>query len=144
MMDFSDELADPAATISGIGSREQMAQFLAALRRDLLSHKEEWQNRTLEDYLESMEAWLTRMGNDTFEEQPHPACWRAMAWMLWGEETMNDGVLPLGRILHHVSIRWRRAAAREGVSGQPGEVAHNVRGPKQFKGNISMWPRRQL
>jgi hypothetical protein len=65
-----------------ISSKEDAADFIAALRDDLVNHKESWQNWTLEGYLESMEAWLRSMGDKVLEQPVQPATWRALAEVL--------------------------------------------------------------
>lgn len=44
--------------IETIKSREELLSFIKMLRNDLKENKEGWQNHNLEDYLESIEAWL--------------------------------------------------------------------------------------
>jgi hypothetical protein len=55
---------------------------VAALRDDLAAHKESWQNWALDDYLESIEAWLREMGDNVLEPPVQPATWRAVAYVL--------------------------------------------------------------
>lgn len=44
-----------------VASRDDFVAFVDALRHDLTAHPEEWQNSTLNDFLESLAAWLQDM-----------------------------------------------------------------------------------
>ena len=44
--------------IAEVDSREKLADFVGALRLDLKTHKNEWENPTLEQFLDAMEAWI--------------------------------------------------------------------------------------
>jgi hypothetical protein len=52
-----------------------LVERLRDLRRDLRDNPDEWQNHTLEDYLEAIEAWL----EDTKERAPHEPTWEFVA-----------------------------------------------------------------
>ncbi|AFH61740.1 DUF7660 family protein [Paenibacillus caseinilyticus] len=41
-----------------VQSKEDFVRFLSELRINLSEHPAEWENRSLESYLEAMEAWL--------------------------------------------------------------------------------------
>ncbi|MEB9656614.1 hypothetical protein P4J32_03010, partial [Bacillus cereus] len=43
---------------TGVDSKEKLVEFLFYLQKDFKENKDEWENITLEDYLESLEAWL--------------------------------------------------------------------------------------
>ncbi|KOS66335.1 hypothetical protein AEA09_16415 [Lysinibacillus contaminans] len=47
--------------VENIKSREDLIKFINHLRKDLQSNSAEWENITLEDYLEAMEAWINDM-----------------------------------------------------------------------------------
>ncbi|MNP56915.1 hypothetical protein D3C76_1516810 [compost metagenome] len=49
------------AMIGEISSKEDFLNFLSALRKDLAQHNEEWENPTLDSYLEAMEEWIGGM-----------------------------------------------------------------------------------
>ena len=53
-MDFEDR-------ISSIKSKDELADFVSALREDLTTNGDRWENPTLERFLEAMEAWLRVM-----------------------------------------------------------------------------------
>ncbi|NWB51291.1 MULTISPECIES: hypothetical protein [Pseudomonas] len=44
--------------IDKIETKEDFAEFIGKLRSELLNAPEEWENTTLERFLESMEAWI--------------------------------------------------------------------------------------
>lgn len=44
--------------IDKIETKEDFAEFIGKLRGELLNAPEEWENTTLEKFLESMEAWI--------------------------------------------------------------------------------------
>lgn len=69
---FSDEAGLKAAAAS-ISTQPELASFIANLRRDLAAHPEEWENATLERYLEALEAV---MHETRFKDEPG---WRTMA-----------------------------------------------------------------
>jgi hypothetical protein len=47
--------------VSSIGSKDNLAEFVYLLREDLLKNREAWENTTVENYLEAMEAWIRVM-----------------------------------------------------------------------------------
>jgi len=51
---------------------------LRELRQDLLDHPQDWENHTLSDYLESLQAWL----EDTRERVPAEPSWDFIANLL--------------------------------------------------------------
>jgi len=48
-------------TVDSVRSREDFVRFIVALRHDLAAHPEEWQHLTLDDFLESLFAWVQDM-----------------------------------------------------------------------------------
>ena len=42
-----------------VDSKEKLVEFLFYLQKDFKENQADWENITLEDYLESMEAWLS-------------------------------------------------------------------------------------
>ena len=48
-------------SIEEIISKDDFANFLNALNRDLMLNPDDWENTTLERFLEAMEAWLRSM-----------------------------------------------------------------------------------
>lgn len=44
--------------VVGIKTREEFADFICGLKGDLELNQDEWENPTLERFLEAMEAWV--------------------------------------------------------------------------------------
>jgi len=61
-----------------VASKDQLAAFVHALANDLHSHPEEWENATLETYLEALSVWLEVKG----EPPPQSPRWKDIANML--------------------------------------------------------------
>jgi len=51
-------LDDPGAAVAAIRSKGDLVEFVRSLRFDLLNAPQEWENDTLESYLEAISAWL--------------------------------------------------------------------------------------
>lgn len=69
-----------------VNSREDLIKFINLLRKDLQTNKDEWENITLEDFLEAMEAWITDIeGYYSNSNQPVPKLpsWRIVADILY-------------------------------------------------------------
>ncbi|MGA3241082.1 MAG: hypothetical protein ABSG03_32855 [Bryobacteraceae bacterium] len=47
--------------VSSVGSKDDLAEFVCMLRDNLAKNREEWENTTLENFLEAMEAWIRVM-----------------------------------------------------------------------------------
>lgn len=67
--------------IPHIQSKEDLIRFIFELRSDLDINKENWENPSLDRYLEAMEAWLT----DTNEEFSQPS-WKLFADILYASK----------------------------------------------------------
>lgn len=68
-----------------VTSRDEFVQFAKALRGDLSLHPEEWQNRTLDDFLEALSAWVQDMDGYYINNQlPEPKSldWKILAEMM--------------------------------------------------------------
>ncbi|RON21431.1 MULTISPECIES: hypothetical protein [Pseudomonas] len=50
-MDFGEDFDQ-------VQTKESLADFIGSLKAELLSSSQEWENKTLEEFLESMEAWV--------------------------------------------------------------------------------------
>lgn len=61
-----------------VASKDQLAAFVHALANDLHSHPEEWENATLETYLEALGVWLEVKG----EGPAQTPRWKDIAHML--------------------------------------------------------------
>ena len=72
--------------VCAIETKDDLASFVAELRQDFLRHPDEWQNLTLDHYLDSLSAWLVDMADDHFrnggESMPASPSWRALGEML--------------------------------------------------------------
>lgn len=68
-----------------VASRDDFAAFVDALRSDLSVHLAEWENQTLERFLEALSAWVRDMdGYYKNRQRPVPVTpnWRNVAEML--------------------------------------------------------------
>ena len=81
-LDEDDEIDDESplealtAAAACISTKEELVQFLANLREDLEHNDGEWENVTLEAYLEAMQAWTEE---SEFRDEPP---WRILAKIL--------------------------------------------------------------
>jgi hypothetical protein len=72
--------------IEAIGSKDSLADFIAALRLDLETNPDEWENRTLDGFLDAMEAWVRAMDGfykNTGQKMPETPDWRMFAHILY-------------------------------------------------------------
>lgn len=60
-----------------VRNKTDLIMFIKSLRTDLKTNEEEWENITLEDYLESMEAWMT--DTNMLSEKPN---WKSFTEIL--------------------------------------------------------------
>jgi hypothetical protein len=72
--------------ISNIKSRQDLAEFVGALRQDLETNDNGCENPTLEQFLGAMEAWIQSM--DAFyrnrgEQPPASPSWQTFAHILY-------------------------------------------------------------
>jgi hypothetical protein len=58
--------------IEQISSKDDLANFIELLRLDFEKHKDEWQNRTLGEFLSAMEDW-TRAMDQYYKNAGKPA-----------------------------------------------------------------------
>lgn len=71
--------------LNSVESRDDFIAFIKALRNDLVSNPEEWENLTLSDFLESLSAWVQDMdGYYQNNSRPVPKSfgWKNLAEML--------------------------------------------------------------
>jgi hypothetical protein len=72
--------------VEGIATKENLADFVAELRLSLRSKSSDWENPSLERFLEAMEAWVRTMDSyatntgDTDAVSPN---WRTFAKILY-------------------------------------------------------------
>ncbi|MEH7749106.1 hypothetical protein V7659_29445 [Neobacillus drentensis] len=72
--------------VEKVKSREDLIKFIKHLRRDLQTNRVEWENITLEDYLEAMEAWVKDMEgyySNTNQPVPIQPSWKTIADILF-------------------------------------------------------------
>ncbi|GAB7129742.1 hypothetical protein JCM19000A_42500 [Silvimonas sp. JCM 19000] len=75
--------------IEKIDSKDDLADFIAALKQDLESNAEEWENPTLERFLSAMEEWTRSMDNyyrNTGQQPPQVPTWRTLANILYASK----------------------------------------------------------
>ena len=76
---------DSGEMLDQISSPEDLARFVRALRKNLLTSPDEWENPTLERFLESMAAWVhdasapSSMAHELLIKGP---AWRTFAQIL--------------------------------------------------------------
>jgi len=72
--------------IDSIATNKDLAEFINALRADLLSNPDDWENANLERFLEAMAAWVSSMENaykNTGREFPDQPSWKMVADILY-------------------------------------------------------------
>jgi len=72
--------------VEDVKSREDLIKFINQLRFDLQINKGEWENVTLEDYLEAMEAWVNDMDGyylNVNQPVPKQPSWKTIADILY-------------------------------------------------------------
>jgi hypothetical protein len=72
--------------IGNIKSKEELADFVAALRLDLEANPEGWENSTLERFLSAMEDWIRSMDQwcrNTGQAPADVPSWRTFADVLY-------------------------------------------------------------
>ncbi|GGM45862.1 hypothetical protein GCM10012275_16080 [Longimycelium tulufanense] len=76
------ELEDRAGNVR---TRQDLAELLGLLAQDCAQHGDEWENPTLERYLEAMAAWVASMASlyrNRGQEPPESPSWELCARML--------------------------------------------------------------
>ncbi|MEH7356242.1 hypothetical protein V7150_22260 [Neobacillus drentensis] len=72
--------------VENVNSREDLIEFINHLRMDLQTNKDEWENITLEDFLEAMEAWVNDMEgyySNSNQSVPKQPSWKTIADILY-------------------------------------------------------------
>jgi hypothetical protein len=72
-------------SVAGVQSKTDLAGFVQALALDFLAHQHEWENITLERYLEALARWLA--DSDAYYKNqgldvPSTPSWKNVAEML--------------------------------------------------------------
>lgn len=71
--------------VSGVATREDLVAFVEALRADLLSNSQEWENAALDQYFRALAGWLEDCSGDyerTGQGVPTTPSWKNVAEML--------------------------------------------------------------
>lgn len=69
-----------------IKSKEDLANFVEALKADLVANPDDWENQTLERFLDAMSAWIYSMENayrNMGKEFPEQPSWKMIADILY-------------------------------------------------------------
>lgn len=72
--------------IERIDTNKDLADFIEALRSDLLANPNDWENANLERFLEAMAAWVRVMENaykNTGRQFPNQPSWKMVADILY-------------------------------------------------------------
>lgn len=72
--------------INDVDSKEQLADFVAALARDLQENSRDWENVSLDRFLGAMAAWVRDMDEyykNTGQPIPDTPTWRTFADILF-------------------------------------------------------------
>jgi hypothetical protein len=75
--------------IQTIASKEDLADFVAALLVDLNTNPDDWENPTLERFLSAMERWIRSMDNyyvNTGQTPPAVPQWKTFADVLYASK----------------------------------------------------------
>lgn len=76
---------DPFGSAESVGSRADLIRHVMSLRADLLANSEEWENISLERFLEALAAWVRDMDGyfiNRGESPPDQPSWALFAQML--------------------------------------------------------------
>lgn len=66
---------------NNVGSKDDLIQFIKALRNDLEVNQSEWENLSLDHFLESIEAWMEDTKDRGYiSDQPE---WKSLAAILY-------------------------------------------------------------
>ena len=72
--------------VDNVKSREDLIKLINHLRMDLQTNRDKWENITLEDYLEAMEAWVNDLDGyylNTNQTMPKQPSWKTFAAILY-------------------------------------------------------------
>jgi hypothetical protein len=71
--------------LDSIESRDALAEFINDLRKNLIANPEEWENSTLNEFLEALSAWVKDMDGYYINNQlqvPLSPSWKNVAEMM--------------------------------------------------------------
>lgn len=69
--------------LDDVRSRQDLARFVELLKEDYLLHSDDWENMTLDTYLEAMSAWIEVI--DAFYENQGRQFTEQPSWKLFAE-----------------------------------------------------------
>jgi len=72
--------------VDGIESRQDLVEFIEALRNDLVQRSNEWENPTLERFLGALAAWTADLDGyfqNRGEQVPSEPSWRLVGNLLY-------------------------------------------------------------
>lgn len=72
--------------VQSVCTKESLADFVVALRRDLENNPSQWENVTLSQFLTAMESWIMDMDQyykNTGQTPPVNPTWKTFADMLY-------------------------------------------------------------
>ena len=78
-------MSDAADSAPSIRTRQDLARFIRELANDFRSNPDEWENDTLDSFLEALAAWTDEMDGyyrDMNEDAPVTPQWKMSADML--------------------------------------------------------------
>jgi hypothetical protein len=71
--------------LNSVESRQDLARFVLALKQDLIDHPDDWENVSLEGFLDALSAWIGSMHgyfkNQGLSEPDNPD-WKLVGMML--------------------------------------------------------------
>ena len=82
---YSGEAMKLHEQVTGIATREDLVAFIEALRADLVSNPQNWENATLDQYLRALASWLEDCSDyyeRTGQSVPTTPSWKNVAEML--------------------------------------------------------------
>ena len=99
-----------------VTDRQSFIEFLENFHRDLLNNKQEWENKTLEDFLEALTRYATDIpgyyNNTNQNINVDIPSWQVFADMLQGARTeWQHSIAPVKEVRYSVTLRTVREDA---------------------------------
>ena len=76
-------MADASRGESTIASKEDLADFIDALKANFIANPSEWENSTVGQYLDAMSAWVRAM--DSYYQNSGKAPVKSPSWALFAD-----------------------------------------------------------
>jgi hypothetical protein len=76
-------MADAMRGRSPIASKEDLADFIDALKENFIANPSEWENSTLDRYLDAMSAWVRAM--DSYYQNAGKAPVKSPSWSVFAD-----------------------------------------------------------